>query len=310
MFRQVKVENLPTYLGKIDAIFPEFRVDTQIGVGDVDTYYRESFWGYALFHSWSGAIHMALSERGRFSKNDYFRQAEETEQILLQLNKRPLRVLEVGCGRGFNISYLASRCPNDKFVGVDLSMQNVRSARRALASLPNATIERGDFHSLSNFEEASFDVVLAVETLCHSHQIDAALGSISRVLTEGGKLIVYDGFRGAAAEDSDIATRAVTYTERAMAVPEFRTVASFVRSAQGADMNIDREENRSVEIMPNLVRLSDLAKSFFKVRMISNVALFLLPRGLVTNAVAGLLMAVTVQLGAHQYFRLVFTKAA
>lgn len=310
MLKKVKIENLPVYMAKIDAIFPEFQAKAQISVDQVDAYYRESFWGYALFHSWSGAIHMALSEGGEFSKNDYFRQAEEVEQVLLQSTSKVVRVLEVGCGRGFNIAYLASRFPHIEFVGVDINQDNIRSAHRMLAALSNASVHVGDFHKLGQFEDSFFDLILAVETLCHSNEMDKALASVGRVLSAGGKLIVYDGFRNADAAKTDLVERALSYTERAMAVPEFRTVDNFVSDARGARLVLDQQENRSSEIMPNLIRLSDLAKAFFKIKPVSKIVLTTLPRGLVTNAVAGLLMAVTVQMGAHQYFKLVFRKLA
>jgi hypothetical protein len=93
-----------------------------------------------------------------------------------------------------------------------------------------------------------------------------------------------------------------------MAVPQFRTLDMFVKAAELAGLRLVIVEDRSKEIMPNLIRLSDLAKAFFKVPAISKAFLQILPRGLVANSVAGLLMAVTVQTGAHRYLKLVFEK--
>lgn len=60
--------------------------------------------------------------------------------------------------------------------------------------------------------------------------------------------------------------------------------------------------------MPNLIRLSDLAKAFFKLEILSKLIMKVMPRGLVTNAIAGLLMAITVQEGVHQYLKLTLSK--
>ena len=126
MYGKIKPENLKTYLRKIDLLFPEFRSGSKITEADVERYYSESFWGYAIFHSWSGAIHMALSPAGKFSKNDYFRQAEEVADALGGLSSEgKLTTLEVGCGRGFNTRYLAEAFDQVDFLGVDISEKNL-----------------------------------------------------------------------------------------------------------------------------------------------------------------------------------------
>ncbi len=252
---------------------------------------------------------MALSKNGKFSKNDYFRQAEEVEESINNLPEKPQRVLEIGCGRGFNIAYLASRFPDIEFIGVDINDINIQSAKNRVSTLNNASIVNDDFHGLESFEDTTFGLVFAVESLCHANSMNSALRSIGRVLTAGGKLVVFDAFRDATVAGDALAQKAVVYTERAMAVPEFRKIDSFVNSAQRAGLSLDYTQDRSAEIMPNLIRLSDLAKAFFKSPVIAKIILGTLPRGLVTNAVAGLLMAVTVQLGVHQYGKLVFSKA-
>ena len=281
MFQKVKVENLPTYISKIEEIFPEFRDHTEVTLSDIRSYYRESFWGYAIFHSWAGAVHMALSEGGKFSKNDYFRQAEEVEAMLSSMGDRPVNVLEVGCGRGFNIAYLARRFPSVNFIGIDISASNIRSAKKINAGLRNTRFELGDFHELPETLSEKFDLVFAVETLCHSPDVGKALQSLSSVTKMGGRWIVFDGFRESSEFQDKLIEKAVLYTERAMAVPEFRTVATFSECTKLAGMSVESQTDRSAEIMPNLMRLSDLAKMFFKIKAVSKVILFILPRGLV-----------------------------
>ena len=312
MLKKIKPENLPIYIAKIESLFPEFQSYDEITALDIQRYYHQSYWGYALFHSWSGAIHMALSKGDEFSKNDYFRQAEEMEQTIAASTNmdRPLTILEVGCGRGFNIRYLAEKYPKHQFVGIDLSAKNVTSAHRLLEDSPNATAFDGDFHKLDGIDTNSVDIVFAVETLCHSSEISKAFAAMTRVLTPGGTLVVYDGFRSGETDLSVELAKALQYTERAMAVPAFVPVEEFLEKAKNGGFTVEKTEDRSEEIMPNLIRLSDLAKAFFKIRIASKLILLIVPRGLVANAIAGLLMGVTVQSGAHRYFRMVFTKQA
>ena len=122
--------------------------------------------------------------------------------------------------------------------------------------------------------------------------------------------MVYDGFRSGKADLSVELTKALQYTERAMAVPAFVRVEEFLDKARHAGFNVVEYEDRSKEIMPNLIRLSDLAKAFFKIKIASKLILMLVPRGLVANSIAGLLMGITVESKAHRYFRMVFTKQA
>jgi arsenite methyltransferase len=309
MFGKVKTENLPTYLEKITKYFPEFQQEKVPDTEDIKRYYSESFWGYAIFHSWAGAIHMALSPSGLFSKNDYFRQAEEIASYLVDVPERRV-IVEIGCGKAFNIRYLAERFPKLTFKGLDISERNLIAAKRQLEGLSNTSLALDDFHSLSSTESGSVDLLFAVESLCHAQDLDSALQSVARVLKPNSKFVVFDGYRADSFDASEQIRTAVGYAERAMAVPRFRALSEFISSAQKQGLILEKSDDRSEQIMPNLVRLSDLAKAFFKIGPLSRLLLATLPRGLVANSIAGLLMAVTVKSGAHRYMRLVFTRAA
>ena len=77
----------------------------------------------------------------------------------------PRHVLDIGCGDGSLIAYLASALPTSTFVGVDLSAANVQRARTSLQTLrleERATISCGDYLTL---QRGQFDLVLAASTL-------------------------------------------------------------------------------------------------------------------------------------------------
>lgn len=248
---------------------------------------------------------MALSPSGKFSKNDYFRQAEEIAVILSTEGRKPkLRVVEIGCGRAFNLRYLAERFPQDSFIGLDVSERNLRAANKRLNGLSNINLIAEDFHKLSGIETASVDVLFAVESLCHANNIGEALESIMRVLVPGGRFIVFDGFRNVTTVYPEQLRTAIRYTEQAMAVPSFKSLEDFVSAAKSRGFCLEYTEDRSDEVMPNLIRLSDLAKGFFKIGPLSKVVMTMVPHGLVANAIAGLLLAVTVKSGAHRYMKL------
>lgn len=107
------------------------------------------------------------------------------------------RVLDVGCGFGDDAVWLADRFGADA-TGVNISEQQL-SVARGLADergvTGSVTFRKDDFHQFSTLDDDSFDVAWAVEALCHARPDEAVLGQISRVLDDGGRLVVADLFR-------------------------------------------------------------------------------------------------------------------
>jgi SAM-dependent methyltransferase len=112
------------------------------------------------------------------------------------------RLLDAGCGTGFNLVALAR---HGRATGVDLSPEalafcrarGVRAARGTLLALP--------------FADAAFDVVTSFDVIYHEWVPDdrAALAELARVLRPGGLLLVrvpaLEALRGA--HDAEVLTR-------------------------------------------------------------------------------------------------------
>ena len=93
-------------------------------------------------------------------------------------------VLEIGCGSGMGLSYLAERAR--KVVGGDYTMGLLREAR---AQLPKASLVRFDAQHLP-FRDASLDVVLMLEMIYYLADQDAAVAECRRVLRDDGALMI------------------------------------------------------------------------------------------------------------------------
>ena len=90
---------------------------------------------------------------------------------------RPHRVLEVGCGEGIVLEFLARRVPGARLGGLELDLA---ALARAQDRCPGMPLVRGDVCALP-FESRAFDLVLCLEVLEHLPDPGRALREIRRV---------------------------------------------------------------------------------------------------------------------------------
>lgn len=112
---------------------------------------------------------------------------KKIENIIEQeLNGLPAgtRVLDVGCGTGFNLQRLGER----GFVCTGLEPAEGMRAE-AIKNNPNATITDGDIEAMP-YADASFDLVVCVEVIRYMADQSKSLREIARVLRPGGTAII------------------------------------------------------------------------------------------------------------------------
>lgn len=273
--------------------------------GDIKRYYLDSRIGYRLFHSREGSIHMSLSSNGKYQPTGVYRVVDLIQERFPDSTRR---VLELGAGNGFNINCLARRTPDVEFLGIDLLPRHVRAGNKALSALSNARMQVGDFEAI-NFADNRFDVVFAVESLCHARDIGAALQGIARILQPTGRLIVVDAWRlGAYSSASPEVKYAVELTERAMSVGHTLTQGEWIDRAQQSGLELEERISLKHEVMPNLERFEKASALAVRRRQILMLANKILPSRLTANIVAGYLMAQTVRDGLHSYDLLEFSR--
>jgi ubiquinone/menaquinone biosynthesis C-methylase UbiE len=100
------------------------------------------------------------------------------------------RLLEVGCGEGSNLWFLARQRPDCRLFGADLSAAKAAFARR---TVPRSVVAAADALSLP-FVDATFDAVLCRDLLHHVNWDRAgAVAECLRVLRGGGTLVILEG---------------------------------------------------------------------------------------------------------------------
>ena len=125
--------------------------------------------------------------------------ADEPEFYCLRLYEHTVRetplegrdVLEVSCGRGGGANFVSRTFKPQRYVGVDLSQENIRLARER-ASRDGLTFAIGNAERLDMAGD-SFDVVINIEA---SHLYDSRgrfFAEVVRVLKPGGYFCYTDG---------------------------------------------------------------------------------------------------------------------
>lgn len=94
-------------------------------------------------------------------------------------------VLDLGCGAGWLVRLVAEQAPEGRAVGVDVSDEMVRRARRNNASVENAMFVVGEAEEIP-WDANFFTHAVSVEAAYYWPDPRAALREIHRVLREGG----------------------------------------------------------------------------------------------------------------------------
>jgi SAM-dependent methyltransferase len=94
-------------------------------------------------------------------------------------------ILDLGCGAGWLAPLLAEQVPEGRVVGMDVSDEMIRRARRNYADLDSVLFVVGEAEEIP-WDANFFDRVISVESAYYWPDPQRALREIFRVLAEGG----------------------------------------------------------------------------------------------------------------------------
>lgn len=170
--------------------------DTATLRDDIVRYYNECYWDYRT--SWLDSRNLAIHY-------GYWDEATRSHsQALINMNRVLAdtaaiapgeRVLDAGCGIGGSSIWLAEN-RGVRVTGITLSDLQVSQARHNAAQ--RGVSDRVDFQTAdfcaTPFESESFDVVWAIESICHALDKRDVIREACRLLRPGGRLVCSDGY--------------------------------------------------------------------------------------------------------------------
>jgi cyclopropane fatty-acyl-phospholipid synthase-like methyltransferase len=185
------------------------------------------------------------------------------------------RILDAGCGVGGPALAIAAAHPRASVHGVTVSRAQAGIGRRLIAEADLAarvTITQADFHELP-FADASFDVVLFLESCGYSAAREALFAEAARVVRPGGQVYVKDVFvRSGPLTESEARSMAafddlwqLASSPTLSGVTDDLAAAGCAVVTAGAVPNVDSDRFVAAMVEPDpetIFRLSELGRAF------------------------------------------------
>lgn len=200
------------------------------------------------------AMHAGYWDSKTKSLRDALRR--ENEILAERAQIRPgQRVLDAGCGVGGSAIFLA-RHYQCEVVGITLSSKqvDVATANAAKASVrPCPQFYQMDYTATS-FPAASFDVVWAIESVCHAPNKRLFIQESARLLRPGGTLILADGFANQDSYQGQEATQMSRWL-KGWGVESLTTVHSFTQDLKESGFQDIQFQDVTQNVLPSSKRL-------------------------------------------------------
>jgi cyclopropane fatty-acyl-phospholipid synthase-like methyltransferase len=204
------------------------------------------------------AVHFGYTDETTRSHTDALKNMNRVLADRVQLEPGE-RVLDAGCGVGGSSLWLAKERGVD-VVGITLAARQVNKARGYAARrglTHRVQFKVADFTAMP-FPDASFDVVWAVESLCHAPRKADFYQEAARVLRPGGRVVVADFLRAGRPLDTT-GERLLHEWLTGWAVPDIDTPGEHTDHLAAAGFVDTRLDDVTAHTRPSLRRLYRMA---------------------------------------------------
>ena len=225
-------------------------------------YYDQNYAGSSRmwFNNQSLALHFGYWDES--TQTDFEAQLNTNQQLANRAElKRGQKVLDAGCGVGGSSIWLAETY-GAEILGITLSADQVRhatenAARRGVSHLTK--FSQQDYTKV-DAENASFDVVWALESVSCALVKREFFAEAFRLLKPGGMLVLSDGFRRkrpfATKQDEDLMRQFLN----GWALPDLATPDELITPAREAGFEEVRFEDVSERAEPSMLRLYKIGR--------------------------------------------------
>ena len=148
--------------------------------------------------------------------------------------------LDIGCGGGANVKRLLNKATNGKVTGIDYSEVSVEKSKKVnKAEIGNDRCEilQGNAAELP-FEDETFDVVTAFETIYFWPDIDRSFKQVHRVLKSGGTFMICNEVNGENQKDEKWTT-----IVDGMKIYTAEQIEEFLKQAGFTDIETDKDKS-------------------------------------------------------------------
>ena len=254
---------------------------------------------------------MALTDQENKKRRAHHHQINK---IALALKKqqgrdsKPFKVLELGCGKGYNLFYLAKKFPDIHFTGIDITPEYIHDAKEKVNSLSNVEILKMDMDEMS-FNTDSFRLIYEIESACHSHQHEKLLKNTYRLLARKGQFILFELFRNKSTEEQTLEEKKLLrYVELTVAINQGIHQEYWLALAKSSGFTLIENENLSNLTSFSLTRFHNMAAPYFKLPVLAKSVNLIIPKELQMYAIAAYLLKYSLEHGLQIYSEIILEK--
>src|SRR5262245_16931753 len=217
---------------------------------DIRRYYDRHSAAFVRFGQGGGAIHRAVWGPRTHTRNEAFHYVDEQIAALVRRyvsSSRDVHVVDLGCGVGASLCYLAERLPI-RGTGITLSPVQAAMARQAVAGRGlSGRVEcvEGDYCDLPA-DLASADLPFAIESFVHGPDPERFFEQCRCLVKAGGLLAICDDVRKDAL--SPDATRTIDEFTRGWHINALLDRDTLIRMAGAAGF----EHESTMDLTPHI----------------------------------------------------------